>query len=99
MDDNRFNITGKRFWRGAFSEADGTPSSSRILSAFLTVMASGWVSLIVWAHIKHPYEPILPDLAGLAFFIGVPYGINKGNDAIGKIVSVYRTNVNGDEKK
>lgn len=95
MPDERFQVEGRRFWRGCFSEVDGTPSSSRVLSAFLTIMGAAWVTVIVIAHVRHPYEPILPDLAGLAMFIGVPYGINKGSDMIGKVVSVYKTNVTG----
>lgn len=97
MADERFRLSGKSFLQGFFCEADGTPSSSRLLSAVFGVASIVWVSLIVWAHIHHPYEPILPDLTGLAIFIGVPYGINKGSDMVVKGVSVFKTNINGQD--
>lgn len=87
------------FWRGVFSEVDGTPSSSRVLGATFGILALVWVSLIVWAHIHSHYEPMLPDLGGLAVFISTPYGINKGSDAIVKAVSIFKTNVTDNEHR
>lgn len=97
--ESRLEARARGFWRGVFSEQDGTPSSSRVLGAVFCVAAVVWVSLIVVAHIRAHYDPILPDLGGLGFFIGVPYGINKSSDAVAKVVSVFRTNVGDSEHK
>lgn len=59
------------FWRGVFSEADGTPSSSRIFTALLVAFSLGWVTHLVW------HDNALPDFAGLALFVGTLYGTNK----------------------
>ena len=59
------------FWRGVFSEADGTPSLSRVGTAVLIGFACGWVTSIV----KHSFT--LPEFGGLTLFIGAVYGINK----------------------
>lgn len=60
-----------QFLKGVFSEADGTPSFSRIATAILVGFACGWVTHIVW----HKHE--MPDLLGLSAFITVLYGVNK----------------------
>jgi hypothetical protein len=59
------------FWRGVFSEPDGTPSFSRVATGLLVSFACGWVTAIVWKN------HALPDFAGLALFIGTLYGSNK----------------------
>ena len=70
------------FWRGVFSEADGTPSLSRVGTGVLVGFACGWVTAIV----RHSNS--LPELGGLALFITVLYGTNKltnkGADAMKK---------------
>lgn len=67
----------KSFWRGVFSESDGTPSFARIATGFVLCFACGWVTAIV----AHKFE--LPDFMGLVAFIGVLYGLNKAKEAIG----------------
>jgi hypothetical protein len=66
------------FWRGVFSESDGTPSLSRIATGVLIGFACGWVTSIV----KHTFT--LPDFAGLALLISSVYGINKISAAFKK---------------
>lgn len=73
------------FWKPVFSESDGTPSFSRIVSALVTTFALGWVTAIVWSHIKAHTEPILPDFGGLAMFISIFYGLNVGSRAIARL--------------
>ena len=58
------------FWRGVFSEQDGTPSFSRVATAFLVSGAIAWVTVIV----ARTHE--LPSLDGLALFMGTLYGTN-----------------------
>jgi hypothetical protein len=64
------------FMRGVFSEADGTPSFSRVATGFTLAFALGWVTSIVW------HGHALPDFAGLALFVGTLYGSNKLAGAI-----------------
>ena len=68
----------KGFWRGVFSEPDGTPSFSRMASGLIVAFACGWVSHLVW------HNHALPDFAGLALFIGTLYGTNKLAGALKK---------------
>jgi hypothetical protein len=67
-----------RFWAGVFSEADGTPSFSRVASGVALAFGCGWVSAIVVAAVRRGVRPELPDFIGLIAFLGVFYGINKG---------------------
>lgn len=73
--------TGKAsppFWRGVFSESDGTPSFSRIATGVAVAFAVGWVTeLVLRLH-------TLPDFAGLSCFIGTLYGVNKISNAFGR---------------
>lgn len=66
-----------RFLAGIFSESDGTPSASRVFTAVILAFELGWVTAILVTHISHHIEPILPDLGGLAAYVGALYGINK----------------------
>lgn len=63
------------FWRGVFSEADGTPSFSRVATAVALAFALGWVTSIV----ARTHQ--LPDFSGLVAFIGILYGINRAAGA------------------
>jgi hypothetical protein len=67
----------KPFWKGVFSEADGTPSFSRVATAVLVVCAVAWVTQIVKA--THG----LPELGGLSLFITVLYATNRATNAFG----------------
>lgn len=60
-----------KFWRGVFSDADGTPSFSRVASGFALCFACGWITAVVLKHYA------LPDFAGISMFVGTLYGINK----------------------
>lgn len=66
------------FWLWCFSEQDGTPSFSRVATAFLLFFAVGWVTALVCKHWA------LPDFAGLIGFVGVLYGLNRASAAFGK---------------
>ena len=74
-DGDPMNETVK-FWRGVFSEPDGSPSFSRVATAVLLAFACGWVTAIVVKHYA------LPDFTSLVMFVGVLYGINRGATAI-----------------
>jgi hypothetical protein len=77
-DGPRPDWSGKRgFMRGMFSETDGTPSSSRVMTAVIASFALGWVTAIVIAHLMRRYEPVIPELGGLAAFTAALYGVNK----------------------
>ena len=78
------------FWRSVFSEEDGTASFSRVISALVTAFALGWVTAIVWTHIRTGAEPVLPDFGGLIMFMGVFYGINVGGHTIAKLGAFNR---------
>jgi hypothetical protein len=66
------------FWRGVFSEPDGTPSFSRVATAVLVAFAMGWVTALV--RMNHQ----LPDFGGLVLLIGALYGVNKVASAWGQ---------------
>jgi hypothetical protein len=61
----------QNFWKGVFSEPDGTPSFSRVATGFLVCFAAGWVTHLVW------HNHALPEFAGLALFIGTLYSANQ----------------------
>jgi len=65
------------FWRGVFSEADGTPSFSRVATAVIVAFSMGWVTALV--RVNHQ----LPDFGGLVLLIGALYGVNKVAGAVG----------------
>ena len=65
------------FWRCVFSEADGTPSFSRVATAVIVGFSMGWVTALV--RLNHQ----LPDFGGLVLLIGALYGVNKFSGAIG----------------
>jgi hypothetical protein len=65
------------FWRGVFSETDGTPSFSRVATAVIVAFAMGWITALVRANHQ------LPDFGGLVLLIGALYGVNKFAGAVG----------------
>ena len=69
---------GRPFWRGVFSESDGTPSFSRLATAVVVAFAVGWTTALV------KQNHALPDFAGLSCFIGTLYGVNKISGAFGR---------------
>jgi hypothetical protein len=64
------------FWRGVFSEMDGTPSFSRVATAVIVAFAMGWVTALVRANHQ------LPDFGGLVLLIGALYGVNRFSSAV-----------------
>ncbi len=68
----------KPFWKGVFSETDGTPSFSRVATGFIVAFSLGWVTHLVW------HNHSLPDFAGLALFIGTLYGANVAKNIFQK---------------
>ena len=62
------------FWKGVFSESDGTPSASRVLTA-LTVLTS----CAAFGHVVY-HTHAIPDvtiMTGLGGFSVAPYSINQ----------------------
>ena len=66
------------FWRGVFSESDGTPSFSRVATAVIVGFSMGWITALVRMNRQ------LPDFGGLVLLIGVLYGVNKAAGAVGR---------------
>ncbi len=66
------------FWRGVFSEADGSPSFSRIATAVAVAFAVGWTTALVRQN------HALPDFGGMTCFVGTLYGVNKLASAFGR---------------
>lgn len=63
------------FIRGVFSD-NGAPSFSRVAAGFVVLMAGIWGTVIVLR------TGTMPELGGLALFVGVLYGTNVGANAI-----------------
>ena len=72
------------FWRGVFSEPDGTPSFSRVATAVIVGFAVGWVTALVRTNHQ------LPDFGGLVLLIGALYGVNKFAGAVGNRFDDHR---------
>ena len=83
MNENFKGFAG--FWRGVFSEQDGTPSFSRVATGFIVGCALTWVTFIVWK--THG----LPELLGLCGFVTVLYGTNKLSGAAASIFNKDKT--------
>ena len=66
------------FWRGVFSEADGSPSFSRVATAVAVAFAVGWTTALVRQN------HALPDFGGMTCFVGTLYGVNKLASAFGR---------------
>ncbi len=80
------------FWRGVFSESDGTPSFSRVATAVIVAFAMGWVTALVRANHQ------LPEFGGLVLLIGTLYGVNKVSGAIGNRPGADRFDDRRDER-
>jgi hypothetical protein len=70
-----------KFLKSVFSEADGTGSCSRILSAVFSLAVIGWVTHIVLK------THAIPPLGDATTLIAAPYGINKVATKIADAVS------------
>lgn len=86
------------FLKGVYSESDGTPSSSRILSLILALVAS-FVLIVVTLHIIKIQDlsiltvwlsslPLL--ISSLVLFFTAPYGVNKGSGSISDLLSLFK---------
>jgi hypothetical protein len=64
------------FFKGVFSESDGTPSFSRLFTGLVVAFSMGWVTSIVKA------THALPDFLSLSLLIGTLYGLNKGSGVL-----------------
>jgi hypothetical protein len=63
-----------------FSEDNKPRPSYGKHGSFIAILASvAWVSWIVYK------TNVIPDLGGICFFIGTPYGLSKGINAVRKI--------------
>jgi hypothetical protein len=58
------------FWRGVFSESDGTPSFARVGTGVIVGFACFWVTYLVMKN--HGF----PEFAGVSSFVTVLYGAN-----------------------
>ena len=67
------------YWRSAFSEADGTGSTSRLLATVHTLVACACFAHVAW------HTHAIPDattMGGLGAFAGVPYALNAAKSTI-----------------
>lgn len=64
-----------QFFKGVFSESDGTPSFGRVQTFIHGVFGCGWVTSFVMHN--HFALPDSITLAGILAFIMGPYGTNK----------------------
>lgn len=87
----------KTFWRSVFSDS-GEPSSSRILTALLSIGSLGLLTSIVM-HLIHLHDPAqlslwltaLPGVVlGLVGFSSAPYAMNRASGSISDILSNLR---------
>lgn len=87
MNENFKGFLG--FWRGIFSESDGTPSASRLTMYTLALVSAAVIVLLVTAVIRADVSKAslilvaLPGIIGaLALFFSTPYGANKLSSVI-----------------
>ena len=85
MSKERYSVG--YFFAGLFSEpgTECKPSFSRVLSALALLAGIVWVTRIVWTTGE------LPDLAGLALFVGALYGLNQARS----VLSSHKVGSNG----
>lgn len=69
------------FFKKLFSDS-GEVSFSRTASGIAVICSCVWVSYVVYKNIA------IPDLSGIALFIGTLYGLGKVSETIQKIKSV-----------
>jgi hypothetical protein len=75
------------FWRGVFSEADGTPSSSRIFTGLAVAFSMGWITHVV------VHNHALPDTTtffGVAMFISALYGLNAAKSVLSDFLATKK---------
>jgi hypothetical protein len=86
------------FIKSVYSEADGSGSSSRILTTILALVCCGVLCVIV-GHLIHITDVAIltawltsfPIIVGaLALFFMAPYGINKGSGSFTDIANIVR---------
>jgi hypothetical protein len=70
-----------KFVKSIFSEADGTGSTARILSALFALSAVYWITHLV--HVNHA----VPPLSDITTLIAAPYGVNKISTKIADAVA------------
>ena len=74
-------MDSQTFWRSVFSEADGTGSASRVLTAYLIGIAG---ACVLFLTIRNGALPGPMELTGLAAFATAPYDVNKIALALGR---------------
>ncbi len=86
-----------KFWNGLFREADGTPSSTRVLMYALAVFSCAVIGFMVH-HMLRITDPaalgtwlsnlpiVITALIGL---ITVPYGVNRGASLMSDLAGSY----------
>jgi hypothetical protein len=92
------NNWDKSFWKGAFSEPDGTGSASRILSAIVVVFGLSWITITIVHNILalKSAAMTIPELGTVSAFVsavvGVLYGTNKVFSKLSDTVSNITVN-------
>ena len=70
-----------KFIKSVFSEADGTGSAARILSALFAISAVYWITHLV--HVNHA----VPPLSDITTLVAAPYAANKISTKIADAVT------------
>jgi hypothetical protein len=85
------------FWKGVFSEADGTPSASRVIMFILSIVVSYCLIILVRAMVGMDaaraglFLTAFPYVVGaLALLITAPYAVNKGSGALTDILQMFK---------
>lgn len=71
------------FWRGVFSESDGTPSFSRVATSVIVGFACFWITYLVVKN--HGF----PEFMGVGGFVTVLYGTNKLSGALSSVAGIF----------
>lgn len=71
------------FWAGMFSEADGTPSSSRFIMLVANLV---WFSMIIWRFHRTGQMPSQDELLYGGLGANASYGLNQLKQIVGSAV-------------
>jgi len=77
----------REFWRTVFSEESGSPSFSRVATAFVTVVVTG---LLVYIVISTKQFPEVATMAGITAFAGSLYATNRATDKLADVIAALR---------
>ena len=75
----------KPFWKSLFRDVDGTASSSRVLTALVTVTTLFWVTFVTLKHAQIPeLHPVETFLCSVIMSL---YGVSRISQALTAITS------------